>query len=374
MKTAIVMPPGSRFCETRPNSMETVVRTLAYASQRKEDIRVFCCEGAEAYGDLPVEPLPSGRKTRLKALYRALKAYQPDLVEIHQQAIQATWVGGWLPDAASILYRHNALKTSDNPIHHWRYRRRYQKVDGIVFVSESERRIFLNDFPGLDDRIHAIPNPINADLWRGNVEDRDRIIAFAGRAMPEKGVDLICAALPTVLDRHPDWRAVLMLNDWEYHDYWARQHVAPLERYRNRVQVLRSAPLGQVREVVKRAAIALTPSTWAEPLGLTALEAHAAGAALISSGRGGLREASGPHALYIEDLTAPNLEAAMERLITRPEERLALARGAQSYVFETHVPARRAAQLDALRARLLDAKRTVRPSALLQTRSARRPG
>lgn len=357
MKTAIVMPPGSRFCEARPNSMETVVRTLAAASLHQGEVRVFCCEGAEAYGDLPVETLPYGRKTRLKALQDALKTYQPDLIEFHQQVVQATQTAAHIPGAVSILYRHNALKTSRNPINRWRYKSRYRKLDGLVFVSESERRIFLRDFPDLADRAHAIPNPIDAELWRGDVEDRDKVIAFAGRAMPEKGVDLICAALPGVLDRHPDWRAVLMLNDWEQHGGWAQPHVAPLERYGDQVQVLRSAPLGQVREVIRRAAIALTPSTWAEPLGLTALEAHAAGAALISSGRGGLREASGPHALYVEDLTAANLGAAIERLIDHPEERLALARGAQAYVFETHVPARRAAQLDALRDQLVKAKR-----------------
>ncbi|RZJ18690.1 MAG: glycosyltransferase [Brevundimonas sp.] len=337
--------------------METVVRTLATASQRGGEVRVFCCEGAEAHGELPVQTLPHGRKIRLEALNLALAAYRPDLIEVHQQAIQATWIAARNPRAATILYRHNALKTSDNPIHRWRYRARYQKVAGVVFVSESERRLFLKDFPGLDHHAHAVPNPINAELWRGDVEDRDKLIAFAGRAMPEKGVDLLCAALPDVLDRHPEWHAVLMLNDWEYHDYWAQQHVAPLERYGDRVQILRSAPLGQVRDVIKRAAIALTPSTWAEPLGLTALEAHAAGAALISSGRGGLREASGSHALYVEDLTAPNLTTAMERLINNPEERLALARGAQAYVFETHVPGPRAAQLDALRAQLVHAKR-----------------
>ena len=337
--------------------METVVRTLATASQSKGEIRVFCCEGAESYGDIPVETLPYGRKTRLKALRSALEAYQPDLIEFHQQAIQAAQVAAQIPGAVSILYRHNALKTSRNPVTRWRYKARYGKLDGLVFVSESERRIFLKDFPRLADRVHAIPNPINAELWRGDVADRDPVIAFAGRAMPEKGVDLICATLPDVLDRHPEWRAVLMLNDWEQHAAWAQPHVAPLERYGDRVQVMRSAPLGQVRDVIRRAAIALTPSTWAEPLGLTALEAHAAGAALISSGRGGLREASGPHALYVEDLTAANLGAAMERLINDEDERLTLARGAQAYVFETHVPGLRAAQLDALRAQLVQAKR-----------------
>ena len=86
-----------------------------------------------------------------------------------------------------------------------------------------------------------------------------------------------------------------------------------------------------------------------EALGLTALEAHAAGCALVSSGRGGLREASGDHALYVEVDGPDPLAAALERLITDPETRLALARSGQAFVAQVHAPEARAAQLDRLR-------------------------
>lgn len=357
MKTAIVMPPGSRFCVNRPNSMETVVRTLAEARERQDDFRIFCCEGAEKLGDLPVHTLPGRGRARLLALIDALKDYQPDLIEFHQQVNQAVKVAPSFRHAVRILYRHNVIKTSPNPWDRFRYYLRYKRMDGLIFVSHYARTDFQGAFPRLNGRAHAVPNPIHAELWRGDVQDRDRIIAFAGRATSQKGVHLICEALPGVLDRNPEWRAVLMLSDWEEHADWVRPHVAALDRYGEQVTIMRSAPLGDVRQVMKRAAIALTPSTGGEALGLTALEAHAAGAALISSGRGGLREASGPHALYVDDLTVANLGAAMERLIKDPDERLTLARGAQAYVFETHVPGLRAAQLDALRDQLVQAKR-----------------
>lgn len=175
--------------------------------------------------------------------------------------------------------------------------------------------------------------------------------------MAEKGVDVLCAALPAVLDAHPDWRAVLMLNDWDDHARWASPHVAPLQRYGERVDVLTSAPLAEVRRRMQSAAIALTPSVWDEPFGLTAVEAHAAGAALISSGRGGLREASGPHALYVDAVTPTTLTAAMDRLIRNPAERLALARAGQDYVLEAHTPQRRAADLNAIRRALVARRR-----------------
>lgn len=356
MRTAVVMPVGARFCLEHPNSMETVARTLATAE--KTEVRVFCCEGADDHGGLPVHALPATE--RLKALRQALSDFQPDVIEFHQQTQQAVALARHFPDAAVTLYRHNAVKPPRHLVDRWRYERRYVRMDGLIFVSEAARKDFLEDFPRLAPKTFAVPNPVDVDLWRAPVENREPLIAFAGRAMPEKGVDLICAALPGVLDRHPGWRAVLMLNDWERHASWAEPHVAPLVRYGDRVRILRSAPLAEVRAVMQQAAIALTPSVWAEPLGLTALEAHAAGAALISSGRGGLREASGPHALYVDDLTPAALAAAVERLIDDPARRLDMARAAQAYVVQTHTPEHRAAQLRALREQLVQTKRTLR--------------
>ena len=326
--------------------METVVRTLAISSETNET-RIFCCEGAQDHGVPGVVTLP--RRDRHGALVSALRAFQPDLIEYHQQVKQALSVSPLFPNAAHLLYRHNALKPARHLLDRWRYGVRYARLDGFVFVSDAERLAFGLTYPRLADRAHAVPNAIDAAPWFASTEDRQPLIAFAGRAMPEKGLDVLCAALPAVLDAHPDWRAVLMLNDWDKYAAWAGPHLAPLERYGARVAVLRSAPLAQVREQMKSAAIALTPSVWDEPFGLTAVEAHAAGAALISSGRGGLREASGDHALYVDAVTPRSLAEAMDRLIRNPQERQALARDGQAYVMATHTPQRRAAELEQVR-------------------------
>lgn len=342
IRTAIVLPSGCRFSAATPNSMETVVRTLASASGADE-VRIFCCEGAEDRDRLDVETLPTRR--RRHTLVTRLRAYQPHLIEYHQQVKQAVAVAEAIPNAAHVLYRHNALKAPRHWMDDRRYNARYARVDGIVFVSSAERAFFAKTYPRLADRAWAVPNPIDAAPWLAPIDNREPVIAFAGRAMPEKGVDIICAALPAILDKHPDWKVVLMLNDWTEHQRWAAPHIMPLDRYGARVTILRSAPIEEVRQRLKSASIALTPSVWDEPFGLTAIEAHAAGAALISSGRGGLREASGPHALYLDDLTPRALTAAIRRLILHPAERLAMARAAQRYVLDVHTPERRAAEL-----------------------------
>ena len=346
MRTAVLLPPGCLFSQAQPNSMETVVRTLL-TSGTAHETRVFCSEGADDHNAPNVVALP--RRGHQQALIAALKDFQPDLIEHHQQVKQALAVSSHFPDAAHLLYRHNALKPARHLFDRWRYAARFGRMDGFVFVSEAERDACARTYPRLADRAHALPNASDAAPWFASPDDRQPVIAFAGRAMPEKGLDVLCAALPAVLDAHPDWRAVLMLNDWDKHAAWAAPHLAPLERYGARVAVLRSAPLSQVRDQMKTAAIALTPSVWDEPFGLTAVEAHAAGAALISSGRGGLREASGDHALYIDAVTPETLAAAMERLIRNPDERLALARAGQRHVMDAHTPRQRAAELEQIR-------------------------
>ena len=172
--------------------------------------------------------------------------------------------------------------------------------------------------------------------------------------MRDKGLDLFCVALAETLDRHPDWRGALMLGDWEKHKDWAAPLIGALDRFGDRVEIHKSASLEEVRAVTRRAAIAVTPSRVREALGLAALEAHAAGAALISSGRGGLREASGDHAIYIDVENAEPLTAALNHLVENPAERLALARACQAFVERVHAPAARAAELDALRETLAD--------------------
>lgn len=370
MRTAIVLPSGSQFSSSRPNSMETVIRTLRRAGA-DDDLRIFCDDGAEDHEMGGLMLLPPGR-ARTPTLIAALEDFDPDIIEYHQQVKQAVSIARRLPRAAHALYRHNAVKAPRHTIDRWRYGRRYGLMDGMIFVSEAERARFAATFPNLADRAWTVPNPIEAAEWHAPPENREALIAFAGRAMPEKGVDVICAALPAILDRHADWKAVLMLNDWEQHRRWAEPHVAPLRRYGDRVRLLYSAPLGEVRSWMKRAAIALVPSTWAEPFGLAAIEAHAAGAALVSSGRGGLREASGPHAVYLNRVTPAALAAAADRLITRPAERLSLAKAAQAYVGRQHAPGPRAAQLDAARMAIVERgrhRRLTRADALEKTAS-----
>ncbi|MDQ8027581.1 MAG: glycosyltransferase family 4 protein [Brevundimonas sp.] len=355
------MPRGSLMERGRTNSMETVAAVLNARSRYRDDIRIICDAGAldPALPGLVTVPAGLGKAARTHAVAALLRDFGPDIVEYHQQLGPAAELARGLPGPIHVLYRHTRIKPPGNPFERFRYRARLRAFDHLLFVSEAATEEFRADYPRFGGSVSAVCNPIDVEDWRGDVEDRDPLILFVGRAMQEKGLDAFCAALATVLDRHPDWRGALMLGDWEKHEAWAAPHVRALERFGDRVEVHRSAPIAKVIELTRRAAIAVTPSRVAEALGLTALEAHAGGAALVSSGRGGLREASGDHALYVDPPEAPGLAEAMLRLVEDPALRLSMARAGQAHVIAVHSPVVRTGQLDDLRGRLLDQRRGV---------------
>lgn len=69
------------------------------------------------------------------------------------------------------------------------------------------------------------------------------------------------------------------------------------------------------------AGVVLSPSLHPEGLGLVALEAQAVGAPLVTSGRGGLAEATFPPNEVVESFEVDRWVAAVERAIRRPPDR-----------------------------------------------------
>lgn len=374
MRVAVVMPRGSQMSRARPNSMETVAGALLAPSRLKAQTHVICDAGASdpVLPHLVVVPEGLSKTRRADAVARAIEALDPNYVEYHQQLETSAALARRLPGRVHVLYRHTRIRPARGLIDRMRYGARLAAFDRLVFVSEAARSEFAADYPRFADRASAICNPIDVKGWTADPADRDKLIVFSGRAMAEKGLEPLCQALEVVLDRFPDWKAALMLGDFDRHADWAEPRLKPLERFGERVAVHRSASLARVKAVTRRAAIAVTPSFVAEALGLSALEAHAAGAALVSSGRGGLREASGPHAVYVEDPQAPALVEALTGLILDPAARVALARAGQAFVMAHHTPAVRASELDALRETLVAqrARQAVGRGNLIQAISA----
>lgn len=354
------------MCRRTANSMETVAHTLRRHSRIKDDVRIICDAGAQEPLAEDLATVPSGleKNRRIDAIAEVLREFDPDYVEYHQQLESAAILARRFSGKINVLYRHTRIKRPRDPISRLRYQARLRAFDRVIFVSEAACAEFLIDYPQFAGQVAAICNPIDSAAWHGNVDVRENLILFSGRATREKGLEPFCAALATVLDQSPEWRGALMLGDWARHKGWAGPVIARLERFGDRVEIHKSAPLAEVMAMTKRAAIAVAPSFVPEALGLTALEAHAGGAALISSGRGGLREASGTYAIYVDPPEAEGLAIAMAGLIAHSQMRVMMARQGQTRVACAHSAELRSRQLDDLRLALMSAPRSSRRTSL----------
>jgi glycosyltransferase involved in cell wall biosynthesis len=100
---------------------------------------------------------------------------------------------------------------------------------------------------------------------------------------------------------------------------------AAAEAFNGRIRVDSNVPYTEVKAAWESAEVGMVLTTGPEPFGRTALEAMASGAALITSGRGGLAEIGGPCAVIVEPSDADGIAAALGQLLDAPDRRSDLA-------------------------------------------------
>ena len=98
-------------------------------------------------------------------------------------------------------------------------------------------------------------------------------------------------------------------------------------RMQGQATVETNLPYAEVKAAWEKAAVAMVLTKTPEPFGRTALEALASGAALLTSGLGGLAEVCGPHAEVANPADREGLVVRLATLLDYPEIRAKRARG-----------------------------------------------
>jgi glycosyltransferase involved in cell wall biosynthesis len=346
-----VLPRGMRYSRTLATSVDLFVCELAAHSRFR--VEVLAEAGENALPAAAVHELP--RFALAKTLRRArlvaglARELQPSLVIVQQHLPSAAAIEARLPFPV-ILQKHNFLRPSRGlpwlrAASRWRRTRQLNALDGLTFVSETVLADFERDWPDVTTPRRVTPNGVDIAAWRPR-EQRETMALVVGRATPEKGLLEAARALASVLPRHSDWTTTFVVSEPErFPDYFTalKGALAPLGP---RARLLVGAPFSEVKALNEAAAIAIAPSVWREPFGRTCLEAHAGGAAVISSGSGGLREISGDAALYLSAVEPQQLAEAMETLIVDKPLRVRLAAEGRARVERLFEVRRVAARFD----------------------------
>lgn len=146
------------------------------------------------------------------------------------------------------------------------------------------------------DKVTLIPNGVDVtpfeSFWDERVRELrgrfapngERLLFYVGRITPEKGVQVLLQALPSILERHPNVRLLVAGRNSEQ-----MQPLVEELGIGEAVELLGFVD-SETRDCLYRSVDAAVFPSLYEPFGIVALEAMAAGCSVIASEVGGLAE------------------------------------------------------------------------------------
>jgi len=351
-----IMPRRMYFGPVRATSIDLCVRDLVRASRFAATTRVIAGAIEQPFDDCAISYFPenvgSTTGSRANFVARLVREQQPDVVVVQAHLPTASAIARRCPGTKVVLHTHNFQKSNykrlslTGQVHRLFKRERYRRLAGIIHVSEACARDFAAAWPDVNVPQTVIYNAFDFSEWRP-AQTRTQEILCVGRCIDTKGVIEAAQAVARTLPSHPDWRARFIVSTVQVEPEYYAAVQAALAPLGAQVSIEVQQPFPVVKAAYERAAIALVPSKWTEPFGRTALEAHAGGAALISSGTGGLREASGEHALYLPEVSPATISGAIDTMIGSADLRTQLAVGGAAWARERLSVQAQGANLDA---------------------------
>jgi glycosyltransferase involved in cell wall biosynthesis len=358
----LLLAPKERFEPAGAGAFALNVLETSRVSRWKSGITVFGSPVAQPFTDVAFRPIAApkwslrGRNVAMALRYaNAVKREPPDLVEVYNRPVMVDPLRRRLAGTRLILHLGNDPRGMDGSRSVAERKKLLAQCDAIVCVSEFMRRCFLD---GVDDPLFRRAGVIHTGVQAPAAfpDGKDKTIVFVGRVVPEKGVLHLVQALVRVLPQHPSWTAHIIGARWFANSGALSSYekeVLHAARQSERILAEGFRPHDDVIAALRKASIAVVPSCWDEPgHPRTADEALAQGAALICSKRGGIPEIGLERALFVDEVSADSLAAALNRLMSDDAELRALQRrGWEDFPFEI---TRTTRHLDDLRAQVME--------------------
>ena len=360
-RVAIVLPPREGFGPGSAGAIALLQARLAQpavAPQSPFDLTVVGASQTGPLFSLPYRPVRdrlwplNGDARYAEGVREALAELKPDLIEVHNKPDLARRLARRFPPRRIALFLHNdprSMRGAKSP----RERARLSaRLGRIVCVSSYIAGCWTEGVSaGRPPAIH--PNCLDLpDL--ADPATREAVILFAGRIVADKGADSFVRACARALPALPGWRALMIGADRFRPDSPETPFSKSLRSEAEAAGIILAGYRDHagVMAALGRAAIAVVPSRWQEPFGLTALEAMAGGAALITSWRGGLAELTEGVSVAIDPEDPDGMAEAIVALARDPIARARLAAEGRDRARAYDVPAARR-RLDQLRTELL---------------------
>lgn len=293
-----------------------------------------CALGARARAFAEVHGLAMGGDLDLMLvprLYRLIRRVRPDLVHLHSR-IGADVMGGFAARLAGVPVIHT--RRVDNPEPRWRVALKYRLHDRVIAISEGIAEVLRRG--GLPPaKLRVVRSAVRAERFaracdRAAVCQRlglpldARILGVVAQLIERKGHRVLLQALPSLLAAEPRLQVVF---------FGRGPLAASLEQeIRERGLSARVRLAGfrdDLAEILPCLALLVHPARM-EGLGVSLLQAAAAGVPVVASRVGGIPEAveDGVTGLLVPPGDAAALAAAAGRLLADPGLRARYGRAA----------------------------------------------
>jgi UDP-glucose:(glucosyl)LPS alpha-1,2-glucosyltransferase len=315
---AVILPPREGFGPGRSGALGMLARRYATAP----GFRTLVIGGEQVGPPFPEVAFQAVRAAAwwpgninlrfVAGMIGALRQARPALIEVHNRPEIALALTRLFPRTPVGLLLNNdptEMRAARSPSERTRLARRARLV---MTASEWLRGRFMEGVDTSARRVEVLHNCIDLAAVPPPVQ-REKLILFAGRVVPDKAPDSFLRACGLALPSLPGWRAEIIGADGMSATSRETDYVRQIRDLSASSGVRYTGYLDHplVLEAMTRAAIAVVPSRWNEPFGLTALEAIACGAALIVSPRGGLPEVAGDAAVYVNPDNPADIAAAI---------------------------------------------------------------
>ena len=329
MKIATLLPFAENFSSEKAGAIALYCRDLTLEKEADTQVEIYGKKVANAFADLPfkgLKPSPFHFKKNIalaRSFLKEIEKDKPDIIEIHNRPniffylVKKTK----LP---TVLVLHNdplsmkELKSEPS-------RRKLLQESAMVFcVSSFVKNRLLEGIEDnhLSNKVRVVYNGIKRR--RPLFPQKSKNILFVGRIIEEKGALEFIQGCRPVLNQHPEWSVTMigapkhgMTNHHE--DKYTMSVVETIKDIGPQARHLGFLDYSTVMDHFESASIVVVPSIWKEPLGRTAIEALASGAALLSSNNGGLAEINNGCGATLDMVSSEIIATELEKLLSSPD-------------------------------------------------------
>jgi glycosyltransferase involved in cell wall biosynthesis len=345
---AYVFLRHSVFGPKGAGSVELCVRDLIRHSRYAASTLVMCPKVDEPFPGVAINTVPNavfgGNLAKAWAVGQLLRrrGVEIAIMENHLPAAAFVAASSGLP---VILHSHAYEKAASGPLKRAERDFHLRRLAGVVFVSEDCLARFRANFPKARAPMRSVPNGLDMADW-SSAGAKDNTILSVGRALDDKGHREAMGAIARVLEARPEWSARFILSAVDREPETMRALRDAAAPFGARIRIDANLPYAEVKAAWARAAVGLALTKTSEPFGRTALEALASGAALVTSGLGGLAEVCGPDALIVDPGDGEAVATALASLVDSKDLRRKLALNGRARVEKLYDMRTVAARMD----------------------------